>query len=73
MAILSQAEIAAMTIEERFELVDKIYESFRTVPPEPPEWHTAVLEARLREADATPEAGIPWEEVKARLEKKWLR
>lgn len=75
MAILSRDEIAALTVEERFELVDEIYESFRTasVEPEPPEWHRKVLEERLREADASPELALPWEEAKAQLEKKWLR
>ena len=32
-----------------------------------PDWHLAILHERLAEADANPDAGIPWEQVKAEL------
>jgi len=35
-----------------------------------PDWHRDELERRLAAADADPEAAIPWEEVKRRLQKK---
>ncbi len=75
MAILSKAEIASLTVEERFDLVDRIYESFRAAPvePEPPDWHRGALDEILDEQERNPQPGIPWEEVRAGLEKKWLR
>ena len=73
MAILSKADLAVLTVEERFELVDEIYESFRTAPPEPPEWHREALDAILDEHERNPQPGSSWEDVRAQLEKKWLR
>ena len=46
--------------------------------PEPdelpiPDWHREELDRRLAEDDAEPEAGAPWEEVRARLERATQR
>ena len=32
-----------------------------------PDWHRHVLDERLADLEATPEAGRPWEEIKANL------
>jgi len=75
MATLTKAEIAALSVEERFALVDDIYESFRTTPDavQPPEWHREVLDQILDEDERDPQPGIPWDEARATLAKKWLR
>ncbi len=61
-----------LTIPQRLELIELIWESISdTTEALPmPEWHRAELERRLADADAHPEAGIPWEQVKARLRER---
>ena len=50
-------------------LWDSIPESAEAWPI--PEWHRQELDGRLATADAAPEAGIPWEQAKARLQSKF--
>jgi putative addiction module component (TIGR02574 family) len=75
MATLTKADIAALSVDERFALVDEIYDSFRGKEDafEPPHWHKKLLDQRLAEAERSPEAGIPWEVVRAEMMKKWAR
>lgn len=58
-----------LTVEQRIELIgelwDSIPDSIEALPV--PDWHREELERRLAKADAEPEAAIPWEEVKQRL------
>ena len=66
---LPMPEIDQLTVPERLDLIsqlwDSIPESDEALPI--PEWHREELERRLAEADAAPEAGIPWEQVRAEL------
>jgi len=75
MATLTQAEIIAMSPEERLELVDMILSSFKDSPESipTPEWHMDLLDERLEEADSSPETSVPWEIAKAELAQKGLR
>jgi putative addiction module component (TIGR02574 family) len=54
---------------EKFELIGQLWDSLPdTLAPLPmPEWHKQELEQRLADADANPEAAIPWQEVDRRL------
>jgi len=58
-----------LSVEQRLQLIgelwDSIPDSTESLPI--PEWHREELEKRLAAADATPEAAIPWEDVKRRL------
>lgn len=62
-------DIGQLTVTQRLDLItllwDSIPESVDALPV--PEWHRQELERRLAAADAAPEAGIPWEQVKANL------
>jgi putative addiction module component (TIGR02574 family) len=73
MAVLTKAQIAALSIDERLALVDDIYESFRDNAEAftPPDWHGEVLAKRLDEAERNRKASIPWEVVKAELIEKY--
>ena len=66
---LQQIGIERMSIPERIQLIgeiwDSIIEAHGSAPM--PEWHLRELERRRAAAEANPQAGIPWEEVKARL------
>ena len=59
-----------MTVSERLRLVEEIWDSIPDAPEdlELPQWQRDELERRLTAADADPSGGIPWEELKARLE-----
>jgi len=61
-----------LSIEQRLELIgelwDGIPDSIEALPV--PDWHREELDRRLAEADANPDAAIPWEEVKRRLREK---
>jgi putative addiction module component (TIGR02574 family) len=66
---LSMPEIGHLTVPERLELIgllwDSLSESVEDLPV--PEWHREELERRLAEADAAPESGIPWAQVRSEL------
>ena len=47
------------------EFSDSLPHSLEELPI--PEWHREELERRLAAADADPDGGIPWEEVRERL------
>lgn len=62
-------DIEQLTVPQRLELIGRLWDS---IPddnslPVMPEWHRQELERRLAAADAAPEQGIPWEQVKAQL------
>jgi putative addiction module component (TIGR02574 family) len=60
-----------LTVPQRLELIARLWDS---IPDSEdllpiPEWHRQELDRRLFEADANPDAGIPWETVLQRLRK----
>jgi putative addiction module component (TIGR02574 family) len=59
-----------MTVSERLQLLEAIWDSIPDAPGdlEIHEWQRDELARRLAAADADPSGGIPWEELKARLE-----
>lgn len=61
-----------LTIEQRLELIGELWDSLPDSVDElpVPEWHKAELDRRLAAADASPDAGISWEDVKERLSGK---
>jgi putative addiction module component (TIGR02574 family) len=68
---LEQFGIDRLSPEERYELIDLIWDSLPSDAPfTPPEWHLQELEKRIAAADADPGAVEPWEAVLARLSRK---
>ncbi len=61
--------IDRLSIRERLELIEKIWESIpdEMKPDEVPAWHLAELGKRRAEDDASPRAGAPWRETLARF------
>ena len=61
----------ALNIDEQIEYVqslwDRIAASEDRVPV--PDWHREILDERLADLQANPNAGRPWEEVRAELTK----
>lgn len=66
---LPELNLDQLTVPQRLELIallwDSIPDAVETLPI--PEWHRQELERRLAAADAAPELGIPWEQVRRRL------
>lgn len=70
--VLSKLDIDCLSNAERLELIGQLWDSIphsaEALPL--PEWHRLELERRLAEADAAPEAAIPWEQVRDELRRK---
>ena len=66
---IQQLGIDRLSVDDRLELIGQIWDSIEAgeeaLPV--PDWHRQELERRLADADAAPEARVPWEVVKARL------
>ena len=66
---LPELDVHDLTVPQRLELIallwDNIPDSTEALPV--PEWHQQELQRRLAAADAAPEMGIPWEQVRERL------
>jgi putative addiction module component (TIGR02574 family) len=62
-------DIGRLSAAQRLELIGQIWDSLQDEAgvSEMPDWHRVELERRLAMADAAPDQGIPWEQVKTRL------
>jgi putative addiction module component (TIGR02574 family) len=65
-------EALKLPVEERLELAHSLWASIEADADTPPlhGWQRKTLVERLAEARAYPAGGIPWEEVKARIQDK---
>ena len=63
------AEILALPVEERMELVEAIWDSISAIPEALPltDWQKEELDRRLDELEADPDGGLTLEEVFARI------
>ena len=63
------APILGLSVKERLEIVNVIWESIANDHSElpVPDWQITEVERRSAEMDANPNLGIPWEDVK-----KWV-
>lgn len=63
------APILGLSVTERLEIVNVIWESIANDHAElpVPDWQIAEVERRSAEMDANPNLGIPWEDVKKRI------
>lgn len=66
---VSVAEILELPVAERIRLVELIWDSIAAVPEAIPisDELKAELDRRLAEFEADPDAGSPWEEIRARI------
>jgi putative addiction module component (TIGR02574 family) len=62
-----RARILAMSVDDRLELVTFIWNSIAEDTFPISEEHKLVLDERLKEYEANPTEGIPWDELHARL------
>lgn len=66
---LQSLGIDRLSVEDRIRLVDEIWDSIaaETAGADIPQWHKDILEERLADLAANPEASVPWEEAMARI------
>ena len=66
-------EIDNLNTEERLELIELLWESLVVDPSSIPvtDAQKRMLDERLNEIEAGDDAGTPWEEVKARIKKRF--
>jgi putative addiction module component (TIGR02574 family) len=62
-------DFSHLSLSERLQLVEDLWDSIDDEQIPVPEWHLQELERRLAEFRANPEAGAPWAEVRERLYK----
>jgi putative addiction module component (TIGR02574 family) len=69
---LQQFGIDKLSIAERLELIEKIWDSLpeQVAPAEVPAWHLDILAKRRAQAEAQPGVGKSWREVLAQFEGK---
>lgn len=62
-------EVESWPVDERIRLVQDVWDRLvdRGYEPELTEGMKAELDRRVEELDRNPDAGVPWEEVKARV------
>lgn len=65
---LTPDEIRALTVEERLQLIEELWDSLDETDAEAlpvPDWHRRAVSERLAAYERDPDAGRPWDEVKA--------
>lgn len=68
---LPTTDLLALEPSQKLDLIAQLWDSLpnSTEAIQVPEWHREIIEERLAAADADPDAGIPWEQVRAELRK----
>lgn len=61
-----------LSVEEQIEYVQSLWDRIATTPERVPvpEWHRGILDERLKDCDANPNAGGDWDVVRERLRDK---
>jgi len=64
-----QREALDLSVEDRLELAEALWESVETMVPQSPipGWQRQILDERIADDDANPDAGSSWPEVKQRI------
>jgi len=66
------ADIKAMTVEQRLDLIEQVWDTLVETPDAipVPDWHKDALEKRLQAFEENPEAGASWDEVEKRVTRR---
>ena len=61
-----------LNVDDQIEYVQALWDRIAAKPDQVPvpDWHREIVEERLRDLDAHPDASRPWEKVKADLLKR---
>ena len=61
-----------LSVDEKIDYLQSLWDRIAATPDAipVPEWHREIIEQRLKEFEANPDAGESWEAVQERLRKK---
>jgi putative addiction module component (TIGR02574 family) len=61
-----------LSVDEQIEYIESLWDRIAAVPEQvpSPEWHREILDERLKEFEANPDAGDSWDFVRERLRDK---
>lgn len=65
---LTPDDIRALSVEERLQLIEELWDSLDEADAESlpvPDWHRQVVDERLATYERDPVAGRPWDKVKS--------
>lgn len=70
--LLKQIGLDQLTVAQRIELIEEIWDSIPESGQElpVPDWHREELNRRIAIADANPGTSVPWEEIRNRLNRR---
>ena len=68
--IPTDLDIGLLTVDQRLELISRLWESIPADETPIPDWHRRELERRLAAARENPDAVVPWETVLERLQRR---
>ena len=62
-----------LSVDEKLDYLQSLWGRMAASPESIPvlEWHREILDERLKDLDANPDSGEPWEVVQARLRRKF--
>jgi putative addiction module component (TIGR02574 family) len=65
-------DIKAMTVEQRLDLIERIWDTLAETPEAipVPDWHRRVLEERQQAFEEDPDAGASWDEAVGRITRR---
>lgn len=69
MGEIKTADILAMSIEQRLELIERVWDTLADTPEKVPvpAWHLEAIDKALDAHERDPDAGTSWEEVVQRI------
>lgn len=67
---LPDIHIEQLSVPQRLELMGLLWDSIPDCDLPTPDWHRRELKRRVMAADGSPEATVPWEQVRAQLREK---
>ena len=72
MGEIKTADILAMTVEERLDLIERVWDTLAETPEAIPlpDWHKDALEQRLRSFEESPGEGADWDTVEAHIKRR---
>ena len=62
-----------LSVEEKLDYLESLWDRIAASPESipVPDWHREILDERLKDLEANPDAGVTWETVQERLRKKF--
>jgi putative addiction module component (TIGR02574 family) len=66
------ADIRAMTVEQRLDLIERVWDTLAETPDAipVPDWHEDALKKRLGAFEQNPDEGASWDEVERRITRR---